>query len=93
MEAIDRENRMSIILDMMERNCPLLMKAGGGGLQTEQLTWGKRVTRRQITEIRALYRKNKSPHETAEITGASIATVYRQTRDLRLRDKTCRLSS
>lgn len=82
-EAIDRENRMSIILDMMERHCPVLMKAGGGGLRAEILASGIRITKEQITQIRTLYLKNKSPKEIAQATGLSLPTVWRRTRNLR----------
>lgn len=82
-QPLDRENRIEIILDMMERHCPLLLKAGGGPLIQDQPQSGKRVDDVSRMEMERLWNAGKSQPEISRRTGFSAATVWRYTKKLR----------
>lgn len=85
-QPLDRENRIEIILDMIERNAPLMMKAGGGALVQDQPQSGQRVQPQDRMEMERLWTEGKTQPEISRRTGFSAATVWRYTKKLRPKD-------
>ena len=74
------------LLDMIERGCHRLMKAGGGGLPRDE-AYHPAITPQQKGRVLKLFSENGSVDRTAQVTGWSPATVYKLTRTLRGKKK------
>ena len=78
----ERESRIAMLLDMIERRAPYLMNCGGGGL-TRPCKKYERVTRADSQRMETLFKADHSVADICQITGFSHATVWRYTRALR----------
>ncbi len=82
LQAIDRSNPISDLMDMIARRAPELMRQGGGALSKEQLWSGKHLDPGELKLIRAHWRRGKTLREIAEVTNRSIKTIWTHTRGI-----------
>lgn len=71
------ESRIGEILAMVARNCPKLMKAGGGSLPADYIGCEKRMTDDDRKKIRQLFKAGNHPKEIARKTNWSETSVRR----------------
>jgi hypothetical protein len=72
-------NEIGGFLEMIERGCLRLMKAGGGGLQRDECGHPA-ITPLQKGRVLNLFHAGQTVQQIAETTGWSCATVYKLTR-------------
>lgn len=80
---IDRENPVSRILDLIERNAPRFMAAGGLPFHEEKIHCGKPISSEDLAEIETLAKRGTPLERIAEETGFHYSTICRLTRRLR----------
>lgn len=70
----------SVLLDMVRRRAPILMRSGGGSLASEDMNAGRALDPHLKTRANALVKEGKTLHEIAEMLGVSYSTICKHTR-------------